>query len=250
LHEVMREALAELPKGARAIFISRSEPPPAFARLRAQRAMEIVDWPQLKFTPMETTGLIRKLTPGRWSKNAIANLQTATDGWAAGLVLSLEQLRSWGETPEKPTEESSEVLFDYFAGEIFKKADPVTQEVLLQTSFVPRVTAAIAAKLTGHVDAGEILARLHKQNYFTNKLAGGEPTDNARLIEKILGGGGPKGARAATVLNAAAAIYVSGRVRSFADGVAAAEKSITSGAATRVLDNMRRAYGKPALTTA
>jgi ATP/maltotriose-dependent transcriptional regulator MalT len=125
---------------------------------------------------METTGLVRKLTPGRWSKNAIANLQTATDGWAAGLVLSLEQLRTQGETPEKPTEESSEVLFDYFAGEIFKKADPVTQEVLLQTSFVPRVTAAIAAKLTGHVDAGEILARLHKQNYFTNKLAGNEPT--------------------------------------------------------------------------
>ena len=81
-------------------------------------------------------------------------------------------------------------------------------------------------------------------------LVGGEPADNARLIEKILGGGGPKGARAATVLNASAAIYVSGRVRSFAEGVAAAEKSINSGAATSVLDSMRRAYGKPALTTA
>lgn len=77
-------------------------------------------------------------------------------------------------------------------------------------------------------------------------LVGSEPADNARLIEKILGGGGPKGARAATVLNAAAAIYVSGRARSFADGVAAAEKSIDSGAATRVLDSMRRAYVKPA----
>ena len=82
------------------------------------------------------------------------------------------------------------------------------------------------------------------------ELAGGEPSDNARIIEKVLGGGGPKGARAATVLNAAAAIYVSGRVRSFAEGVAAAEKALNSGAATTVLDSMRRAYGKPALTTA
>ena len=35
LHEVMREALAEIPTGGRLIFISRSEPPPAFARHRA-----------------------------------------------------------------------------------------------------------------------------------------------------------------------------------------------------------------------
>ena len=77
-------------------------------------------------------------------------------------------------------------------------------------------------------------------------LAGSEPADNARLIEKILDGGGPKGARAATVLNAAAAIYVSGRVRSFADGVAAAEKSLDSGGAKKVLERMRLANAKPA----
>src|SRR2546426_4044737 len=44
LHEVMREALAEIPTGGRVIFISRSDAPPAFARLRAQRAIEILDW--------------------------------------------------------------------------------------------------------------------------------------------------------------------------------------------------------------
>ena len=84
LHEVMREALAEIPVGGHAIFISRSEPPPAFARLRSQRAIEILDWPQLRFTQTEATGLVRKLAPGRWSKNTINRLHTATDGWAAG----------------------------------------------------------------------------------------------------------------------------------------------------------------------
>ena len=81
-------------------------------------------------------------------------------------------------------------------------------------------------------------------------LAGSEPADNARLIEKILDGGGPKGARAATILNAAAAIYVSGRVRSFADAVAAAEKSVDSGSAKKVLENMRLPNAKPASTKA
>jgi len=77
-------------------------------------------------------------------------------------------------------------------------------------------------------------------------LAGSEPKENARIIEKILDGGGPKGARAAIVLNAAAAVYVSGRVDSYEDGVAAATKALDSGRAKEVLDNLRRAYTKPA----
>jgi len=75
-------------------------------------------------------------------------------------------------------------------------------------------------------------------------LAGSEPAENARLIEKVLDGGGPKGAHSAIVLNAAAAVYVSGRVKSYEDGVAAARKSIDSGSAKKVLENLKRAYTK------
>ena len=76
-------------------------------------------------------------------------------------------------------------------------------------------------------------------------LAGREPGENARVIEKILDGGGPKGARAAIVLNAAAAIYVSGRVKSYEEGVGAASKAIDSGKAKSVLEALKRAYTKP-----
>ena len=77
-------------------------------------------------------------------------------------------------------------------------------------------------------------------------LAGSEPADNARIILAILDGKGTSGARAATILNAAAAIYVSGTVKTYADGVAAAKKSIDSGEARAVLDRLRRASVKPA----
>ena len=73
-------------------------------------------------------------------------------------------------------------------------------------------------------------------------LAGSDPGENARIIEKILDGGGPKGARAAIVLNAGAAVYVSGRVESYAEGVGAAERAIDSGAAKTVLEKLRRVY--------
>ena len=77
-------------------------------------------------------------------------------------------------------------------------------------------------------------------------LAGSEPIENARIIEKILDGGGPKGARAAIVLNAAAAVYVSGRVKSYEDGVTAASDALDSGRAKEVLASLRRAYTTPA----
>lgn len=73
-------------------------------------------------------------------------------------------------------------------------------------------------------------------------LAGSEPVENARIIETILGGSGPAGARAAIALNAGAAIYVSGRVETYGEGVAAAEKSIDSGAAKSVLQRLRATY--------
>jgi anthranilate phosphoribosyltransferase len=77
-------------------------------------------------------------------------------------------------------------------------------------------------------------------------LAGSEPAENAMIIEKVLDGAGSKGARAAIVLNAGAAIYVSGRVKTYGEGVTAAVKAIDSGQAKSVLDRLRRAYAKPA----
>jgi len=48
------------------------------------------------------------------------------------------------------------------------------------------------------------------------------------------------------VLNAAAAVYVSGRVKSYEDGVTAASDALDSGRAKEVLASLRRAYTTPA----
>src|SRR5262249_45039442 len=53
LHHILAETIAEVPKGGRLIFISRSDPPPAFARHRLHRDIEILDWSQLRFTATE-----------------------------------------------------------------------------------------------------------------------------------------------------------------------------------------------------
>ena len=73
-------------------------------------------------------------------------------------------------------------------------------------------------------------------------LAGGDPATNARIIEAVLAGEGPPGARAAVLLNAAAAIYVSGMVSTMAEALGKARESLDSGAGRRALDRLRSAY--------
>ncbi len=72
-------------------------------------------------------------------------------------------------------------------------------------------------------------------------LAGGEPAENAALIERVLSGEERGSARAATVLNAGAAIYVADEAKTLKDGVAAAEGALDSGAARETLAALKAA---------
>jgi anthranilate phosphoribosyltransferase len=73
-------------------------------------------------------------------------------------------------------------------------------------------------------------------------LAGGDPAENARIIEAVLEGKGPAGARAAVLLNAAAAIYVSGTCSKLEDALLKARAALDSGSGKNALDRLRGAY--------
>jgi len=65
-------------------------------------------------------------------------------------------------------------------------------------------------------------------------IAGGDPQENAQMIRDIFAGmPGPR--RDVVILNAAAALYVSGRASSLAEGVALAEETVRSGRAREAL---------------
>lgn len=75
-----------------------------------------------------------------------------------------------------------------------------------------------------------------------SELAGGEPEENARIVREVLAGRGTAAARAAVVLNAAAAIYVSGHVADYDGGVAAANAALEAGKGLAALERLRAAY--------
>lgn len=75
------------------------------------------------------------------------------------------------------------------------------------------------------------------------ELSGGSPAENAAAVLAVLGDAAPPTAIAAVVLNAAAALYVSGDGPSeFGDAVTAAREGLRAGAGVAALERLRVAY--------
>jgi len=79
-----------------------------------------------------------------------------------------------------------------------------------------------------------------------DQLRGGAPADNARTALEILSGAGPAAMREAVLLNAGAALYISGFARNIGDGYLAARESLSSGRARAKLDQVRAQAGRTA----
>ena len=75
-------------------------------------------------------------------------------------------------------------------------------------------------------------------------LVGGSPADNAQIVDAVLKGRGPRGARAAVVLNAAAALYVGGGAPSIAQAISVATAALEAGEGAAALERLRTAYSR------
>jgi len=175
VHEILLNGLSRIPKSTNVILISRSEPPPALIRLRANHLMGVLGWDELRLTLEESAGMIRLRLKRRQSKETIEHLQKVTDGWAAGMALILGSMKKEGTEPQVLGKLTPEEIIDYFGNELFDKTDKETQEFFLKTAVLPKMTAKMAEELTGLPHAGRLLSALNRNNYFTEKRIHAEP---------------------------------------------------------------------------
>lgn len=75
-------------------------------------------------------------------------------------------------------------------------------------------------------------------------LVGGDPVESARIVEGCVRGEAPRGAIAAVVLNAGAAIFVAGGAESYAAAVERAADGIRDGGAFAALQRLRAALAR------
>jgi LuxR family maltose regulon positive regulatory protein len=166
-HEILQAGLSAIPHGIHVIVISRAEPPPAYTRMLAGNALNVVGWDDLRLTPEESRGIARLLDNARQRRDLISWIHERTDGWAAGLILFIKALGRDAVEPQTLPSLPPEKIFDYFANELFQKIDGETRDFLLKTSVLPKITPSIAEQLTGNRNAARILSELNRRNYFT-----------------------------------------------------------------------------------
>lgn len=170
LHEALYEGFCMVPGGTKVVLISRKEPPEAFVRLRANSRMKTVGWDDLRFTLDESNRMVRLRGCGSASADALRRLHEKTRGWAAGIVLLLEEAKTEGIESVLSRVHPPKEIFRYFAREIFDRSEPGTRDFLVKTAFFPRMSAEMAENLTGNESAGLILSELNQKGYFTQRL--------------------------------------------------------------------------------
>ena len=165
-HEVVADALDELPSGTTVIAISRHDPPQSFARSIASEQVDSIGWTELKLTLPEAhaIGRLRGV-----DVSLLEGLHVRSDGWAAGLTLLMERARQEPSYAHIDSPESLREVFNYFAGQLFDRAPPIVRSLLLELSFLPRMSASSVRQLTASDRAIDVLEDLHRRNLFTDR---------------------------------------------------------------------------------
>jgi ATP/maltotriose-dependent transcriptional regulator MalT/two-component SAPR family response regulator len=176
LHQLIFNGLSVIPDGIRAVVISREPPPAIYSRMLANRALSTVEWPELRLTEDETSGIVRLQTGKPLPEPQIRQLYELTDGWMAGLVLMLTRMERRPEAhPPLQTMTLMEIE-SYFKQEVFEREPEDLRAFLQKAAFLPYMTAASAKELTGDSRAGEILMQLNRNHRFTEKRTGSSPS--------------------------------------------------------------------------
>lgn len=173
--EIILHGLTAIPAGVNVIVVSRKDPPPAFVRLQANQFMEILGWSELRLTPEESVRMVGMRSGLKWSKEWLTHSYQMTDGWAAGLVLMVENAKKEGIEPQLAGKFTPEEIFRYFSRELFEKTGKEMQDFLLKTGFLPKMTARMAEEFTGISSSARLLSTLSRDNYFTMKSFQNEP---------------------------------------------------------------------------
>jgi len=176
-HDVVRIACEEAHEHCHIIIASREAPPKPLARVRFNRGLTVIGAHDLTLTLQETHGIAQLHGVKLPSEAAAASLQTRSAGWMMGLMLVLDRnSRNANDAPPQlsPWDEPEEPLFDYFAGEVFRKLDAECRDLLMQSALLPKMTIHRVAELTGTSKAGALLRELMRRNYFVTRHTGEE----------------------------------------------------------------------------
>ncbi len=190
IHRAIEMFVNHLPANLRLVLAGRVDPSLPLARLRARGQLVEVRTADLRFNVDETGGFLDRFAGLPSPLRSLADaLNRSTEGWAAGLQMTVITLRAElqvrggqpGEVLDRFVNElsgSHRYILDYLLDEVLNREQPRVREFLLRTCLLDRfnadLCAALCAKETSAAEAQSMLERLERANLFII------PLDNQR----------------------------------------------------------------------
>ena len=167
---LLHAMVERLPAQWAVVIASRVEPPLPLARWRAAGELAEFRQHELRFDEAGVAALLALAPPGTGNPDAQA-LLARTDGWAAGLRLSLA-VRNGG--PPHGAAPSAQLtqrhLFDYLAAEVLADMPDALRSFLVRCSVLPELSATRCAQVSGQADAAQLLEQVERRGLFVSVL--------------------------------------------------------------------------------
>lgn len=177
IHNALAFFVDHLPDALHVIITSREDPPFPLPRWRVRGQLTHIQAVDLRFTTDESDLFLRETMGLALAETAVADLETRTEGWVAGLQLAALSLRNSADTQQfiNAFMGSDRQIADYLLQEVLFQQPPAVQNFLLQTSILERFNAALCNALLDRRDGQDILESLEQNNLFII------PLDNSRF---------------------------------------------------------------------
>jgi LuxR family transcriptional regulator, maltose regulon positive regulatory protein len=146
VHQVVTYLLRHLPHNCRLVLLSRSDPPLALARLRAEQQLSEIRAIDLRFTLDETEALLTKLLAEAPAAALVSGLYQETEGWAIALHCAALAHQESG-TLERAVGIVRRRIAAYLDQEVFDWQPAPIQEALLALAIPERFCAGLYAAL-------------------------------------------------------------------------------------------------------
>lgn len=176
VNEFVYYLIGNLPAHVQVVIITRSDPAIPLARLRSQQFITDIRLSDLCFNTHHILDFFKKALNIHLSNEDVINLESKTEGWAAGLQLTALSMQGKDDVSEfvKKLKGDNRHIMDYLFEEVLQQQSTEFRDFLLCSSILNQFNASLCNNLLGISNSQEIIEHFEKNNMFII------PLDNER----------------------------------------------------------------------
>jgi LuxR family maltose regulon positive regulatory protein len=176
IHNAVEFLITHQPPQLHLVLMTRADPPLPLPRLRVRGQVTEIWADDLRFSTKESAAFLKQMLGWTPDSEAVAALQSRTEGWVAGLQLAALALQAPSSMQGQATASVADFtaafsgshrhVIDYLTDEVLARQPDEIRRFLRQTAILNRLTAPLCDAVTGRDDSDTLIRQLEQANLF------------------------------------------------------------------------------------